>query len=114
MQLYIQSPQPSVLLKGGLYPINAGEKVVSEVADYDDLDNSDFDDFDEDDFDDDFDDDFEEEHESEYEVDNEEFPADEFDVADGKKNKDAEAEDIEEEVEDVEEEVEEEEKDEKA
>jgi hypothetical protein len=34
---------------------------------------------DEDDFDDDFDDDFEEEMEEEYEVDNEEFPASDFD-----------------------------------
>ncbi|MBP86347.1 MAG: hypothetical protein CMJ64_06490 [Planctomycetaceae bacterium] len=39
----------------------------------------DIDDFDEDDFDDDFDDDFEEEMEEEYEVDNEEFPASDFD-----------------------------------
>ncbi|MBC8352492.1 MAG: hypothetical protein H8E66_10920 [Planctomycetes bacterium] len=54
--------------------------VVAEISDFDLADDEDEgDDFDEDDFDDDFDDDFEEEADDEYEVDNEEFPASDFD-----------------------------------
>src|SRR3990167_5239630 len=54
--------------------------IVAEMSDLDvSGDEDDDDEFDEDDFDDDFDDDFEEEAEDEYEVDNEEFPASDFD-----------------------------------
>ncbi len=56
--------------------------IIGEMSDFelpDDNEEEDLDEFDEEDFDHDFDDDFEEEAEDEYEVDNEEFPASDFD-----------------------------------
>jgi hypothetical protein len=100
MQLEIHSFQQPVAATDGLRPVFAGGNVVAEVADYDDLENDDFDEFDEDDFDDDFDDDFEEEHDSEYEVDNEEFPADEFDFAEEAEEAGEEEGEIDEEIDD--------------
>ncbi|MCA9120401.1 MAG: hypothetical protein H6822_09775 [Planctomycetaceae bacterium] len=75
--------------------------IVAEMSDFDigDDDEDDVDDFDEDDFDDDFDDDFEEEAEDEYEVDNEEFPASDFDDGTADFSGEADDEDEEEEAE---------------
>lgn len=54
-------------------------EIIAALPDFDDLE----DEFEEDDFDDDFDDDFEEEMDEEYQVDNEEFPASDFDDGSG-------------------------------
>ncbi|HUG68860.1 MAG TPA: hypothetical protein VMM76_14020 [Pirellulaceae bacterium] len=73
--------------------------IVAEMSDFEISGDDEDDEFDEDDFDDDFDDDFEEEAEDEYEVDNEEFPASDFDDGTADFSGEADDEDEEKEVE---------------
>jgi hypothetical protein len=73
--------------------------IIGEMSDFEIAGDDEDDEFDEDDFDDDFDDDFEEEAEDEYEVDNEEFPASDFDDGTADFSGEADDEDEEKEVE---------------